>query len=119
LSASHEQGEFKPDEPFRVTGPEEHGSMLVLRLEGEFDLAAVPAFQAATEGLTGSSVVLDLRPLSFIDSSGLAALVRLHLRLEGAGGHLECVVPPEGAVRRAFELAMLDDTLTICGELPD
>ena len=49
---------------------------------GELDIATVPllegAFDAALRGADGEMIVVDLRELSFIDSSGIHLLVRIH-----------------------------------------
>ncbi len=56
--------------------------------------------------------------LDYIDSTGISALLRLDARLREGGGRLECVVPPEGAVRRVFDLVRLGETLNVCEEPP-
>jgi anti-anti-sigma factor len=58
------------------------------RLCGEFDLAAVELFEAAVEGVGAGIVVLDMSAVSFIDSSGIHAIVGLHRRLTSVGGRL-------------------------------
>lgn len=91
----------------------------MLRLEGELDVAVAPRLEEAVTTVPPSArLIVDLSPLSFIDSTGLQALLALDARLREAGGRLECVVPPEGAVRRLFDLIGLDDSLAICEELP-
>ena len=48
------------------------GDRVILSLRGEFDLAVFEAFNSAvSQAAPGSSVILDLRHLSFLDSSGL------------------------------------------------
>src|SRR5688500_1475126 len=56
------------------------------RLCGEFDLAAVELFEAAVEGAGAGIVVLDMSGGSFLDSSGIHAIVDLHRRLTSVGG---------------------------------
>lgn len=53
-----------------------------LRLSGDFDIAAIDAFQRAVSRLidTTDSVTIDLSGLEFIDSSGLKCLVGVHNR---------------------------------------
>jgi anti-sigma B factor antagonist len=53
---------------------------LVVTLAGELDLASLPAVAAPLDELLGRTpqpVVLDLAGLSFLDSSGVAVLVRI------------------------------------------
>jgi anti-anti-sigma factor len=57
-------------------------------------------------------VVLDLRRLQFIDSSGLHALLRADRQLTEAGGQLTIVRGPR-AVERLFQLTGLDTRLRI------
>jgi anti-sigma B factor antagonist len=56
------------------------GEGLVVALAGELDLASLPAVAAPMDGLLGrppQPVVLDLGDLTFLDSSGVALLVRI------------------------------------------
>jgi anti-sigma B factor antagonist len=51
---------------------------VIVGVSGELDIASVGALQTALEELRGtgwSSIVIDLRELTFIDSSGLALLL--------------------------------------------
>ncbi len=116
---SHTGEDANPSDAFRVADPEEREGALVLGIEGEFDLAAVPVFEAATGRLAADSrLVVDMRGLDYIDSTGISALLRLDARLRDGAGWLGCVVPPEGAVRRVFDLVGLDGTLNIREEPP-
>jgi anti-anti-sigma factor len=89
---------------------------LTVALIGEADLLGTPKIEAALEqacadgpGLT----VLDLRELTFIDSSGLHALVKWH-QLHRAHGRELRVVPGPASVQRLFELTGLIDVLPFC-----
>ena len=55
-----------------------------IALSGELDMATVPILNEQLTALEqdGSEIVLDLRDLRFIDSSGLHALVRAYRRSE-------------------------------------
>jgi anti-sigma B factor antagonist len=57
-----------------------------------------------------SRVVLDLGSLEFIDSTGLAVIMRAHKRARD-NGHLFDVSPPHNDVNRIFELSGLDREL--------
>jgi anti-anti-sigma factor len=68
------------DEHLRIDVHHAH-DMVVLRLIGELDLAGAPLFQSELDGAeVGASemVVLDLRELEFIDSTGLRAIFSAH-----------------------------------------
>lgn len=86
-----------------------------LRVVGELDMATVPLFVTAVREAfeANGSVTLDLAELSFIDSSGLAALAKQATELND-GAPLSLVnVPP--FTRRLLEIVGLDksDTLVL------
>lgn len=89
---------------------EEQGGALVLRpSESRLDAARAPALREALlrrieDGRT--RIVLDLSGVSFMDSSGLGALVSALKRL-GPGGTL-AVAGATGAVARLFQLTRMD-----------
>jgi anti-anti-sigma factor len=56
-------------------------------LSGDLDLAAVEYLKSATAECTGV-VVMDMQHLTFVDSSGLHALMGLASRLAADGGSL-------------------------------
>ena len=119
MTSSHSAGGFKPDPVLRAIGPSERSGAWVLGLEGEFDMAGVPLFEAALETVpAAASLVLDLRELTFLDSSGLLALVGIERRQKEAGGRLRCVVAADGAVQRLIELTQLGLLLDVREE-PD
>ncbi len=100
--------------PFAVVVTPAEAGAVGLRLEGELDLGAVAAFEAAAEGLAPDAVAeVDLRPLEFMDSSGVAALIKLDLRLREGGGAVRCLVAPEGPVRKVVDLTRLGDVLDV------
>jgi anti-anti-sigma factor len=87
----------------------------VLKLAGELDVACEEAFgRAVAEALAEGrdDLEVDLRELSFIDSSGLRFLIELWKRSEKEGFALS-VVQGTGVVRRTFEIAGLDRLLPI------
>lgn len=90
-----------------------HGAVEV-SLVGELDLATLDLLEQELEQITAAEkrVVLDLRRLAFIDSSGLHALLRADRRLSEAGGQLTIVRGPR-AVERLFRLTGLDTRLRI------
>ena len=91
---------------------------LVVRLHGEFDMASFEEVDAilASEQLNGHKrVIVDLRGLEFIDSSGLRALVRAQKRAQTAGRQF-CIVRGSEQVQRVFELTGLQDYLLFCDD---
>jgi anti-sigma B factor antagonist len=94
-------------EPTEGVGP------MVVTLSGELDLASAPAFAPAlADAASSGDVVVDLANLTFIDSSGLWALIKADAAAEAAGGTftLRC---PHGIVRRAMTYAGLDGLFKI------
>ena len=84
-------------------------------LTGELDLAAVPGFEdelRRAEADQPPVLVVDLSGLSFIDSSGLRALVMADDRARKGGRRLAIVSGPP-TVSRVFELTQLDRRLEI------
>lgn len=81
-----------------------------LLVRGEIDAAGAPALRAALaelrEVVGGDAVVLDLSEVTFMDSSGLAALVDA-----SSGGRRVEVRRPSPIVRRVIEMTGLDGLL--------
>jgi anti-anti-sigma factor len=87
----------------------------VVRLNGEFDLAGVPAFEQELDRAPGpheGTVVLDLRGLSFLDSSGLRAVLMADRKVRAGGRRCVVVRGPE-RVARVLELTGVDDRLEL------
>ena len=88
-----------------------------LQVWGELDLEAAPPLLdailcAGLAGSDGQRVVVDLADVSFIDSSGLAALVDAHRRLAAQRQQL-VVANPDTHVWRIFTLSGIDQILLI------
>jgi anti-sigma B factor antagonist len=83
---------------------------------GELDLARVGDFRielADAAGRRAERVVVDLSAVSFIDSSGLSALVELHNRLRRDRRELAVVVPGGTAARVVLSLCGLQTRLAV------
>lgn len=82
-------------------------------LHGEFDLNGVEQFDHAAAGVTPTeSLVLDLRDLSFMDSSGLGALMGLYRRGVAEGWSL-VVAAPQPQVTRLLQITGVDSRVTV------
>jgi anti-anti-sigma factor len=82
-------------------------------LHGELDGASAKALEdefIRVEATNVSRIVLDLGGLDFIDSTGLAVIMRAHARAQN-DGHVLRVLRPNGQVGRVFELCGLDQVL--------
>ena len=83
----------------------EREGVQIVALSGELDLRSADELQVALDrACTGDQarVCLDLVGLQFIDSTGLAIVIRCHQDTAAAGGAL-VVVCAAGHVRRTFE----------------
>ena len=79
------------------------GTFDIVTVQGEIDLVTAPLLSEAFVGL-GSRIIVDLRAVSFMDSSGLAVLIQQKSQMEG--GELR-IVADGSAVLRLFELSGL------------
>jgi anti-sigma B factor antagonist len=98
---------------FRIDVEHEPGHVRV-RPVGELDLATVAGLEQELERVRASgatSVVLDLRSLTFMDSTGLSMTLRWALEASRDGFDFS-LVRGEGAVRRLFELTGMDRRLS-------
>jgi anti-sigma B factor antagonist len=107
-----------PPEEFSISADEREGH-LQLTLRGELDLATAPELeQILDERLaTGDQVVVDLRGLEFMDSSGVRVLIAGHAHAGREGGRLVIVRPqPNSAVAKIIEVSGLDGELHFVDE---
>ena len=98
--------EFPLPEAFSVR-TERRADAAVVVPTGELDLATAPTLETAlTEAfaLESERVVLDLRELAFIDSSGLRTLLTARRRAEEAGCAFS-LVAGHAALERTLEIA--------------
>jgi anti-sigma B factor antagonist len=93
-------------EPFRCEVDPDRESVIV-RPVGELDLATAPIVDAQLSELVAAgfdSVVLDLRKLRFLDSTGLRLLLMWEAKSRAEGVGLR-VLPGPPAVQRVFDIA--------------
>ncbi|HEX8084211.1 MAG TPA: STAS domain-containing protein [Solirubrobacteraceae bacterium] len=100
-------------EPFAIDVTERDGRVEVTP-RGELDMASAPELEQTImprlEG--GTWVLLDLRSLDFIDSSGLRVVVGAHRAAEERGGRFTCVRGAVGStVHRIVEIAGIDGVI--------
>ena len=102
---------------------EREGDNAIVCLAGEFDLGCEERFRAEIESALDGHVgtfLLDLRGLTFIDSTGLAMLVQIDA-LARSDGFDFTVLCGDGQVRRVFEQTGLDGVLPLIdhnGQVP-
>jgi stage II sporulation protein AA (anti-sigma F factor antagonist) len=94
------------DAPLRVS-TSLHDGVVVVSARGELDISTVPALWRAVEPFTfGDAVALDLRQVTFIDSTSMNVLTALHQRLGGSDA-LTLVLLPGSQVERALTLTKM------------
>jgi anti-anti-sigma factor len=99
--------------PEFTTQVESHNGVVRVALGGDLDMAAVRMLdtnlaRVEQDGIT--AIVLDLRDLRFVDSSGLHAFLQAKRRSEANGHQLVLVGVPE-TMRRLLELTGTESLL--------
>ena len=91
-----------------------NGSVVVIAPTGELDLPGAAVLQAELDRLADdgdlSGVVLDLRGLAFMDSSGLRLVVLADMQARDAGRRF-AIVRGDETVHRVFEITRMSDRL--------
>jgi anti-sigma B factor antagonist len=88
---------------------------VVLRLDGELDLASVPLLESAVQSATlddPATIVLDLRGLEFIDSTGLRAIL-LQDKRSTERGQTFALVRGSEQVQRLMRMTGVDEHLKL------
>jgi anti-sigma B factor antagonist len=97
------------------------GHAQVLEVSGELDLAAAASLEEELDRALSSGsqvIVIDLKELDFIDSTGLSVLVRAHQRAHETGLEMG-LVNPGAQVERLLSLTGLAARLTLSDSLRD
>ena len=101
-------------ENFRVKVRTE-GRAVVLAVEGELDLASSPTLEQELDRVRDADVdllVIDLRQLRFMDSTGLHALVKANKRA-GEAGRRFAVVKGGAQIQRLLSLTGVGELLIV------
>jgi anti-anti-sigma factor len=87
----------------------------VVEVTGEFDMARYDEFDSLlrdVEAREPGVIVADLRKVSFLDSSGMRALLAVYRRSQENGRRFALVLPPE-PVAMPLRIAGLDTVFTV------
>jgi anti-anti-sigma factor len=97
-----------------------HDDAIRIALTGELDLSSALAFEdqlrRVEEEAQPRVLVLDLRRLKFLDSTGLRLILAAHARALKRGGRLS-IVQGTDAVRRIFRLTGVIERLNVFDDL--
>jgi anti-sigma B factor antagonist len=99
---------------FRVAVRSAHGTAILV-VSGELDVASGPTLErelAKAEASDAQLVIIDLRDLEFIDSTGLSILIKAHRQAESSGRRF-AVVRGRSQVQRLLGLTGLEERLTL------
>jgi anti-anti-sigma factor len=97
--------------PFRVRSEQEEG-VFVVAVEGELDMSTAADLERELEGparAAGPPLLIDLSRCDFIDSTGIALIVRSWQELDGGGRFALCGVAAQ--VKRVLDITGLEDTI--------
>ena len=99
--------------PLRISETPQGLDRCTLAVEGELDVATVAQFRTSVSALLGTGcrhLEVDLAGTTFLDSSGLGALVWASHRIHAAGGAMS-VVNPSARVAQTMQITGVDRVL--------
>jgi anti-anti-sigma factor len=101
---------------------EHRGKLCVIRLHGEVDISNDREVLAAIETAVPHSalrLIMDLTHTTYLDSAGLALLLRLAQRLQARRQQMRIVAPLGSPVRTVLELTGMLGVIPVEGRLED
>lgn len=102
------QGQFRVD-------VRSEGKAVVVEISGELDLASGPELERKLEEVAQAPIellVIDLREVEFMDSTGLSIIVKAHQRFAQAGRQL-ALVRGTSQVQRLLDLTGVAERLQL------
>jgi len=105
----------------RVEG-EQQGTLCLVRVHGEIDLSNAQEVSSAIGSVMGREsrrLVVDLSNITYLDSAGVALLLRLAERLQTRRRQLHLVVPRGSPVRRVLVFTGLPRVIPVEARLED
>ena len=108
--------------PFEATAAQLDDGVRIVAVRGELDLSTAPELEGPLEEAAAaceSSVLIDLSQCEFIDSTGIALIVRAWQRLDrgadGGGSGRLVICSANEQVRRVLEITGLELSISIHG----
>jgi anti-anti-sigma factor len=102
--------------PFAASSTQIDDGIRVIAVRGELDLSTAPELEGPLEQAVSpgdASVLIDLTECEFIDSTGIAMIVRAWQRLDGNGAHQVVICSNRDQVRRVLEVTGLELSIPI------
>jgi anti-anti-sigma factor len=97
------------------------GGASYMVLTGELDLSCVKRFRETLAKMASddpADLIVDLRSVTFIDSTGLALLIKTDAMAREEGFHLHVVRSPTEIVKAVFEASGVDKLLPLVDAPP-
>ena len=105
--------------PFAASSAQIDDGIRVVAVRGELDLSTAPELEGPLDqavSASDASILIDLNECEFIDSTGIALIVRAWQNLEGNGsGHRLVICSDNDQVRRVLEVTGLELSIPIHG----
>ena len=101
---------------------EQQGTLCLVRVHGEVDLSNAQEVSSAIGNAMGQEarrLVVDLSDITYLDSAGVALLLRLAERLRARRRQLYLVVPRGSPVRRVLDFTGLPRVIPLEARLED
>jgi anti-sigma B factor antagonist len=113
---------FRPAMPKLEYETTRNGTVAIVRPVGELDLSGAAVLEAELERLAADpelgAVVLDMRGLEFMDSSGLRLVVVADMKAREAGRRF-AIVRGDETVHRVFEITRMSERLDFVDDPED
>ncbi|MCP4141800.1 MAG: STAS domain-containing protein [Chloroflexi bacterium] len=90
--------------------------IMIIKLDDRVDTFSAPNLRAHFSKLLAqgrANFIVDLSDATFLDSAGLAALVKLLKDSREKGGNVKIILPENKSVRRIFSLTKFDRVFDI------
>ncbi|MFH1665597.1 MAG: STAS domain-containing protein [Candidatus Omnitrophota bacterium] len=100
---------------------EEKDGLSILRMNGDIDISTSPQLKKSFDKMLSGrdrKVVINLKDVHYVDSSGLATLVEIFKNLRVSGGKLK-LTNLSAKVKGLFEITKLDKLFDILPEEKD
>jgi stage II sporulation protein AA (anti-sigma F factor antagonist) len=103
--------------PFEVSGKQLDDGVRLLTIHGELDLNSAPELEGILDEALAAerpSILIDLSDCEFIDSTGLALIVRAWQEVDNGDGEGRLVLCcPNSQVRRLLDITGLETSISL------